>query len=385
LDAQLAILPHKPPPRPFGAQAHPIITLCVGLGICGGIYACYSGLLSRKHGKNVGVKNTPLPFYQERFNAMKRWLLLVASTLGFTSNTLPTKEEKKVIEKKSEKKIEVEKEVENRIFNDLANGFSQGFPPTQEVKEEEVKEEPWGVRLFIQMRKLSENKSQFESLWNEKINNNLTKEKFEKLDQQYREELNSSIYGGYSLLCDAACYLDLNHVKQLLDHGADASEIVGRKDGVKTTPLAHAIWNETNDRLEIAKELLPRGAASTINAQVGMNEDTVLHRAVYYNRKFELVKLLVENGALLDLKNKNGNTPLHYAAKLPDQEGKDNICRYLLENGADGNALNGNNQAPWQLAGAGSYDAWLKTLYPEKTKREEAIEKNTKAMEKFKK
>ena len=121
MDAQLAILPHKPPPRPFGAQAHPIITLCVGLGICGGIYACYSGLLSRKHGKNVGVKNTPLPFYQERFNTMKRWLLLVASTLGFTSQeTLST-------EKKPVEKIEVKKEsfLLNEILEEIYSNIQQ--------------------------------------------------------------------------------------------------------------------------------------------------------------------------------------------------------------------------------------------------------------------
>jgi len=116
---------------------HPIITLCVGLGICGVIYTCYSGLLSRKLGKIVGVKNTPLPFYQERFNTMKRWLLLVASTLGFTSQeTLST--EKKPVEKIEVKKEEKKKTDQNLIDTSIALNNIATSTQVKEVKEKIV-------------------------------------------------------------------------------------------------------------------------------------------------------------------------------------------------------------------------------------------------------
>ena len=361
--------------------------------------------MSRKHGKNVGVKNTPLPFYQERFNAMKRWLLLVASTLGFTSNTLPTKEEEIKQENNTNQILNNFAEVIEKVATQTQVKEKIVTPPTPEEKKEDDDDEEedlsWGQKLYSAMVQSQWGTSQadeFKSLWNEKINDILTEKEFKTIDQQFRKELNddSAIYTyNTSLLCVAAEYLGLNYVTQLLKLGADAGEVITNLNNkIDMTPLFASTTYTAVDGFKVAQALLKNGAISTINKQVLKRNMSALHRAVYGN-KFELVKLLVENGALLDLQDKYGDTPLHYAAKLPDQEAKDKICRYLLENGADGNARNNKGKAPWQRQWQWqwqrnedtypSFDAWLKHLYPNQSDREKAIEKNTKAMEKFKK
>lgn len=54
------------------------------------------------------------------------------------------------------------------------------------------------------------------------------------------------------------------------------------------------------------------------------------------------MKLLIENGAEINIKDNDGNTPLHYAAK----RGFMGIIRLLVENGADINAKNNDGQTP---------------------------------------
>jgi ankyrin repeat protein len=58
--------------------------------------------------------------------------------------------------------------------------------------------------------------------------------------------------------------------------------------------------------------------------------ESLLHVAVKSGH-LSMVKLLLENGASINIQDESGNTPLHYAAA----NGKKDTVKYLLEKGAD--------------------------------------------------
>ncbi|WP_353276290.1 ankyrin repeat domain-containing protein [Wolbachia endosymbiont (group B) of Villa cingulata] len=70
-----------------------------------------------------------------------------------------------------------------------------------------------------------------------------------------------------------------------------------------------------------------------------------LHRAVQ-GGNLDIVKFLVDRGADVDSKNKDGRTPLHDAAL----EGHNGVVKTLLERGANVNALNNLKNFPFILA-----------------------------------
>lgn len=72
--------------------------------------------------------------------------------------------------------------------------------------------------------------------------------------------------------------------------------------------------------------MLERGAKGIINAQ-DHNGNTPLHTVTIQGRGADLAKLLLDNGADTEVKNKLGYTPLDLAVML----GEDSIARALLE------------------------------------------------------
>lgn len=83
--------------------------------------------------------------------------------------------------------------------------------------------------------------------------------------------------------------------------------------------------------IEIIQNLIREGL--DVN-QIYSSENTLLHYSVYEGN-FELVKLLVENGAELNRQNFSLESPLDIAAS-PDHR-NDSIVIYLIEQGADPN------------------------------------------------
>ena len=96
-------------------------------------------------------------------------------------------------------------------------------------------------------------------------------------------------------------------------------------------------WKETVELLLSAgaDPSISNKKGETVVIDIGLtrkknNGDTQLHRAAWYG-KAEMVKLLLERGADIDMKNKYGDTPIHQAA----ENGRTDIVKVLLSAGAD--------------------------------------------------
>ena len=106
----------------------------------------------------------------------------------------------------------------------------------------------------------------------------------------------------------------------------------------------------------IARELVRRGADV---AAVSMNpmEVTPLHSAAAA-KATEIVRMLVESGAPVNVKQHGGWTPLHAAADNGDEE----MIKILLQQGADPLAQNDDGKTPAQIAQLKGRDKALQLL-----------------------
>jgi ankyrin repeat protein len=84
---------------------------------------------------------------------------------------------------------------------------------------------------------------------------------------------------------------------------------------------------------------------SLIN-RVGIDtRSTAVHTAILFG-KYDILKLLIENGADINAKDNQGNSPIHGAI----ENNEIHILRLLIEKGADINAKNNLGQSPLHLA-----------------------------------
>ncbi|MBQ2645049.1 ankyrin repeat domain-containing protein [bacterium] len=114
-------------------------------------------------------------------------------------------------------------------------------------------------------------------------------------------------------------YAVLNNQKEIVQTITSKFCDTEATDNEGNTPLFYSLGNK-----EIMNILLRSGA--DIN---GINSEgkTVLHQAVIKN-DYDSVKFLIENGANVNIKDQNDNTPIFYAVKNSD------IYTYLIESGA---------------------------------------------------
>jgi ankyrin repeat protein len=109
----------------------------------------------------------------------------------------------------------------------------------------------------------------------------------------------------------AAKALDIDLMKTLLNHGADPSRALANGTttlAVALTARAGRTVSPDSPMFQAIQLLLDRGA--DVNA-AGPNGATVLHQSV--DRGDAFVRLLVERGARLDVKDASGRTPLDIA------------------------------------------------------------------------
>ncbi len=132
------------------------------------------------------------------------------------------------------------------------------------------------------------------------------------------DKINIDQSTGIQLLVSAVRYGQIAVVDALLEKGVDASG-----DFYETTPL-HVVGS----RSDILMKLLKTGNVN-VNAR-GYFNSTPLH----YAGNGEVVQILIQNGATVNIVDKHGKTPLHIAAR----EGSIDRVQALINAGADLNA-----------------------------------------------
>jgi ankyrin repeat protein len=171
-----------------------------------------------------------------------------------------------------------------------------------------------------------------------------------------------------SLPCIAARRQNLEMLDLLMRAGVDINQADRRGKAHKSrTPLMEAArrgWIEGIDALLVAKarqdivdetgatalqlavrsgrlaaveHMLRRGADPNSARSLGPTL-TCMHEAAF----IEMTKLLVEAGAEVDAKDRQGLTPLHYQARA----GRLSVIQYLLDLGADPNATDKSGRTP---------------------------------------
>ena len=125
----------------------------------------------------------------------------------------------------------------------------------------------------------------------------------------------AALGAGATPLMRAAKALDIELMKTLLDHRADPSRALANGTTTMMVTLtgrgARTLTPDT-PMFQAIRLLLERGA--DVNA-TGTNNATLLHQTVDRGEAF--VRLLVERGAKLDLKDSSGRTPLDVALGVP--------------------------------------------------------------------
>uniref|UniRef100_A0A803W706 Ankyrin repeat and SOCS box containing 10 n=1 Tax=Ficedula albicollis TaxID=59894 RepID=A0A803W706_FICAL len=105
------------------------------------------------------------------------------------------------------------------------------------------------------------------------------------------------------------------------------------------------------DSIECVRQLLQYGAS--VNSQTEEENDTALHVASRLGL-VEHVQLLLHHGAELEVKNKEGQTPLNAACaqhhQPQDMDRYYRVCQLLVESGASINAADREQQRPLHLA-----------------------------------
>jgi ankyrin repeat protein len=117
------------------------------------------------------------------------------------------------------------------------------------------------------------------------------------------------------------------------------------KDKDDCTPIYYAV---TKGHTPIVAALIEKGAYFNSEITYGSSNSSLLHLAVLDNH-FEIVKLLLEKGASSSIAEKDGTTPLHYAA----YNGFKGITELLLQHNASISAESGRLATPIDAATKG--------------------------------
>ena len=133
-----------------------------------------------------------------------------------------------------------------------------------------------------------------------------------------------------------------NLVKLLLDNNANVNIRTSRGE----TPLHRACINNAYNRVKIVYELIKHGANIEARDKDGLTPLMYAARANNVN----YINALMLNKAYAYAQDNEGNTALHYAAQKKDIEGKSHALRFLLRRGVDPNIRNKEGLTPLHLA-----------------------------------
>jgi len=157
---------------------------------------------------------------------------------------------------------------------------------------------------------------------------------FEEWDEDWAEE-----YMSYSNDLERAYYEDdYEFAKDLLEGGADPTEIL---PDTEDTLLHTAVFHNDIHFLEL---FLQYGDPNVTNGY----GQPLLHYAGYTENN-NLIPLLIDSGADLTQTDEDGNTPLH---TVTNEYANLDVLAYMLENGADPEAVNNLGVSPLMIAEA---------------------------------
>ncbi|KFO60303.1 Ankyrin repeat and SOCS box protein 10, partial [Corvus brachyrhynchos] len=160
----------------------------------------------------------------------------------------------------------------------------------------------------------------------------------------YEQELTTPLHITASRGYTDCLRLPTDCVRLLLGSGADPEAV--SEDGYRPLHLC-----KSSDSIECVRQLLQHGASA--NSQTEEENDTALHVASRHGLA-EHVQLLLRHGAELEVKNKEGQTPLNAACaqhhQPQDMDRYYRVCQLLVESGASINAADRDQQHPLHLA-----------------------------------
>lgn len=137
-----------------------------------------------------------------------------------------------------------------------------------------------------------------------------------------------------------ACVSFHPHIVQIiLEHGADPN-IKAKRSG-----RSALYWASDRGIIKNIKLLLEYGANVNIKDSYGT---TPLHLTSLYGHT-EATKLLIDNGAYVNAQDNLGNTPLHEVA-IGDRRSNVETIIYLIEHGANKNIRNNNGKTAYDIA-----------------------------------
>ena len=136
----------------------------------------------------------------------------------------------------------------------------------------------------------------------------------------------------------------------LIERGAN----INARDSSHQTPLHPTFGGQfgtfDDTYFDVVQYLLERGI--DVDSQADTEHSTPLHLASYWGG-FKVAQMLLDHGADINVRNKNGRTPLHGAVnELPDndEECYFNAIQFLLEHGADVVAQDHDHMTPLHVA-----------------------------------
>ena len=154
---------------------------------------------------------------------------------------------------------------------------------------------------------------------------------------------------------DEASIAILLNIRQkiLREDGQDIAFVGVKESSNGWTALHHAVFHKKTMVVRLLLDVLGK---RIVNVQDKAG-DTALHLATQARRGDEIVRILLQYGASMDVTNKKGRTPLHFAASHGY-----GMVRLLCENGANVDTRDCEGQTPLFAALAKGYNVIAETL-----------------------
>jgi ankyrin repeat protein len=139
---------------------------------------------------------------------------------------------------------------------------------------------------------------------------------------------------------------DIAELKKHRDNGIDFSILDSYTKGNLLISYSSYGYEERYTQTEMVIFLLDSGIDVNFQPNGIGNGKSALHNAVGKGH-FEIVKALVENGAKVEIKDKNGNTPLWNSVMMfRGNERQIDIIKYLISKGSSLDSKNNHDKSP---------------------------------------